>query len=651
MRVKWARAIVARAAWGILFATPIHTCVANAAAISHWNTDNSGSFETASNWDNGVPGSADTAIFDRGAASYVVQFGTDVTNDRARFASGTVTLQPTGTAGTYVLTSPANSVVADRGLIIATTTGQSAMVNTYLPNLRAQAASVADSAGSTGSLNVLGGTLLIGLGNSTTQVDVGRAGDGTMTVLNGAKVNIFSGSLVVASETGSVGKVEVAGTGSTIVPREGILLIGASGTGTVNVHDGGSITGMSIVSVGGDSGTGEATVTGAGSLISCYGSTSVGNGGTGMLKITNGAQFTTGSAGVGNSGGALLVSGAGSKLTVTTVDLNVGRFGTGIATISDGGQVQSDGGSVGGGVSGTVTVTNVGSLWSSTNTMTVGDSGKMSITAGGQVTNTAGIIGDVNGTRRSGAVIVDGQGSSWTNSGALSIKNRLPDGSTEAANLLISNGGKVSSTTATIGGSISRRGSVIVDGLGSQWLTTGAITNGGTITVRNQGQLSAGGLLTVNSLGLLNGDGSVVGAVKNDGVVSPGNSPGILTISGSYLQSSTGILQIELSGLAAGTQYDRLVVTSDANLGGTLQISLINGFQPTAGDKFDLLDWGTRSNAFSTVQLPTLASGLSWNTASLYVDGSISVVPEPGGFALCVCAIPLLMRLRCGRSY
>ena len=46
------------------------------------------------------------------------------------------------------------------------------------------------------------------------------------------------------------------------------------------------------------------------------------------------------------------------------------------------------------------------------------------------------------------------------------------------------------------------------------------------------------------------------------------------------------------------------------SLAGTLKVSLIGGFSPTLGDSFDILDWGTLSGTFSTLQLP--ARGITW---------------------------------------
>lgn len=102
--------------------------------------------------------------------------------------------------------------------------------------------------------------------------------------------------------------------------------------------------------------------------------------------------------------------------------------------------------------------------------------------------------------------------------------------------------------------------------------------------------------------GTLLGAGVANGNVNNSsGTVSPGLSPGILTINGAYTQGSAGHLSIEIGGLSVGTQYDRLVVSGTATLDGVLNVTLINGFQPGVGDAFEVLDYGSHSGAFSTI--------------------------------------------------
>ncbi|MCX5653456.1 MAG: PEP-CTERM sorting domain-containing protein [Planctomycetota bacterium] len=68
--------------------------------------------------------------------------------------------------------------------------------------------------------------------------------------------------------------------------------------------------------------------------------------------------------------------------------------------------------------------------------------------------------------------------------------------------------------------------------------------------------------------------------------------------------------------------------------GSTLAVLLIDGFVPQGDEVFDILDFGGRSGEFSTLSLPDLGSGLSWDTSDLYTSGTITVVPEPATLAL-----------------
>lgn len=107
------------------------------------------------------------------------------------------------------------------------------------------------------------------------------------------------------------------------------------------------------------------------------------------------------------------------------------------------------------------------------------------------------------------------------------------------------------------------------------------------------------GALTVEPGQKLGGSGTIPLTVFNDGVVSPGYSPGVDNISGDYNQ--TGTLLIELGGDTAGTgtgHYDQLNVSGKATLGGTLQLALYGGFKPTDGQTFDVLTFGSVAGKF-----------------------------------------------------
>ncbi len=75
-------------------------------------------------------------------------------------------------------------------------------------------------------------------------------------------------------------------------------------------------------------------------------------------------------------------------------------------------------------------------------------------------------------------------------------------------------------------------------------------------------------------------------------------------LDGDYIQSGAGTLAVELGGTAAG-QFDVLNVAGTTTLGGTLNIANINGFTPTVGDTFRVIESvgnpGTFQNLTGTI--------------------------------------------------
>jgi hypothetical protein len=67
------------------------------------------------------------------------------------------------------------------------------------------------------------------------------------------------------------------------------------------------------------------------------------------------------------------------------------------------------------------------------------------------------------------------------------------------------------------------------------------------------------------------------------------------------VQNASGVLDMEIGGLQAGTQSDQLQISGTATLGGTLNVSVINGFTPAAGNTFPLVTCRTRTGTFGTI--------------------------------------------------
>ncbi len=127
------------------------------------------------------------------------------------------------------------------------------------------------------------------------------------------------------------------------------------------------------------------------------------------------------------------------------------------------------------------------------------------------------------------------------------------------------------------------------------------------------GTLDPGDTLNLESGDSLIGSGTLEANLVNGGTVSPGNSAGIITIDGDYTQETNGILDIELGGTTAGTGHDQLIVTETATMQGILNITLLPGFTPQAGDIFFIINHPySGTGTFDTVNLPDLAGGLEF---------------------------------------
>ena len=89
--------------------------------------------------------------------------------------------------------------------------------------------------------------------------------------------------------------------------------------------------------------------------------------------------------------------------------------------------------------------------------------------------------------------------------------------------------------------------------------------------------------------GTLGGRGFIFADVTNSGgTVAPGMGPestGRLLVSGNYVQEADGTLDIEIGG-AGFFQFDLLQVFGDVTIEGTLNLSLVNDYEPTTVEAF-----------------------------------------------------------------
>ncbi len=173
----------------------------------------------------------------------------------------------------------------------------------------------------------------------------------------------------------------------------------------------------------------------------------------------------------------------------------------------------------------------------------------------------------------------------------------------------------------------------------------------GNLNVTNTtGSATGTGAVTVLPGATLSGTGIITGYVTMNGILSPGNGPGILTLNQAYL-SNTSTFSVEVNGLTAGSEYDQLKTTGSIVLGGSLQLAF-GAFTPTDGEMLFIINNTSTGNTDHTFQYTDNAkigtfNGFDWyitynanNTASPTLDGGNDVaiyavfVPEPSTLIL-----------------
>lgn len=175
-------------------------------------------------------------------------------------------------------------------------------------------------------------------------------------------------------------------------------------------------------------------------------------------------------------------------------------------------------------------------------------------------------------------------------------------------------------------------------------LNSGGHINGhGTIDTPNLSSLplSNSGAISGTSLaepltltGYVNGAGTLDN-VAFTGTFSPGPSAASVNLGSAEYD---GTLDIEIGGIAAGVNYDQInhnIGSGVAQIGGALNVSLLNSFMPQAGDVFDVLTAvGGVNGTFANTMLPALSGNLFWNV--VYGPNSIELAVAapslPGDF-------------------
>ncbi|MCL2760558.1 MAG: autotransporter-associated beta strand repeat-containing protein, partial [Desulfuromonadales bacterium] len=377
------------------------------------------------------------------------------------------------------------------------------------------------------------GTVAIGgssIWTNSSDFYVGNTGSATLNITNGGTVSDING--YIGYNAGSTGVVTVDGTGSKWT-NTGYIYVDS---GNLNITDGGTVSDNGGVISYNPTPVYAVTVDGTGSKWINSGDLIIESG----LSITSGGTVSDTNGYIADAleiNGTVTVDGANSTWTNSS-DLYVGQYGNGTLSITNGGTVSDVNGYITGfpGMEGyigsasnsTVTVDGTNSVWTNSGDLYVGfnGSGTMNIAHGGTVSDNTGYIGIAMAS--TGTVTVDGANSAWTNSGDLYV------GYEGTGNLTISNGGYVSDTDGYIditpvvpfppaSGTPGSVGVVTVSGAGSQWENSGSLVvsegGSGTLTISDGGEVSAASVTVATN----SGTGVInIGAADESAAVAPG---------------------------------------------------------------------------------------------------------------------------------
>jgi len=108
----------------------------------------------------------------------------------------------------------------------------------------------------------------------------------------------------------------------------------------------------------------------------------------------------------------------------------------------------------------------------------------------------------------------------------------------------------------------------------------------------------------VSNSGTLSGNSTITGNLTNSGILAPGNSPGLYTVSGNYTATSTATHNFQIAGTTTSL-FDRLDVTGTVTLDGIFNGSLISGFTPSGVHDLLVITGNSVTGTFSSVNIPT----------------------------------------------
>lgn len=463
------------------------------------------------------------------------------------------------------------------------------------------------------------------------KITVGDVATGSLTISNGGQV-AASDLVAVGWQAGSKGTITVSGAGSSLTQTTvdfTDLVIGAAGTGALYVLDGAQVVTNQRLIVSRYAGSGgSVTISGGGSKFTSAKNVYIANGeASATLSVLAGGEFHTDGrlqvAESTDSRGTITVSGAGSKLTAVA-GINLGDGGTGIMEVSDGGLVQSSGRiSIGRFRTGIATVTGTGSRLTG-KSLVVGDTssstvkGTVNVVAGGQV-DIATTIALGQDSTANGTLTISGAGSKVSAGSGTSV------GVAGKGTLTISDAGELSSGgTVAFGADASSEGIGSITGTGSTLSAQNVVvakSGDGSLTVSKGGTLKADTLdiaQTFATHGALN-----IGAASGESAAEAGT---IATRNGTPTEITFGIGNGKIVFNHTETAYD-----FDANVSGDGTISQEAGYTTLTGDYSGFTGFGSVSGGTLDVATAFVGAMNVLSGGTLTGSGSVGALNFASG--------------------
>ncbi|KAA5543070.1 hypothetical protein FYK55_12325 [Roseiconus nitratireducens] len=411
--------------------------------------------------------------------------------------------------------------------------------------------------------------------------------------------------------------------------------VGRNADGFLGLEDGAQVFTSGVdVGIGG---VGDLFLSGIGTNYQSGGTASVGFLNVGRLTIEDGASFRSKAMEIGDRSGStgfVEVNGRVSRLSVGN-EIVIGKAGLGEMRLSDGGNVTTAKIAVNGRLAGDGTISGI--RGDSFGGVQVSSSGEITSAAGENLSFIGGVVTNLGRIESIGTTSFLSEmtfDSSVTSSGQIISRNavmRFDGGLTNEGDLLASFG------TSDIQGDINNTGRIIVTG-GAQATFYDDIVQNGTLRVSATDTTSSVAVFA----GDFSGSGGATGGgdIFFEGGFSPGNSPGLVEYDTDLFFSPSSMLEFELAGLEPGTEYDRVVVNGDVVLDGTLDVLLLDDFDPLASSIFDIVIADSIQDNGTEFQFPTLDNGRLFSS-SIFTSGNrdilrltVTAIPEPGTTAV-----------------